>query len=103
MGDNLKAQAKAKVEEIVQKIKDSDALAVIKTFAEKVKSAINNFIDHIPDYEELIKEKLDDLKSVLLEKAKEAQALLLKVKDEAEQKLRGLIITAKHILEDEIE
>merc|ERR1712168_1067500 len=83
--------------------KESDALAVIKTFAEKVKSAINNFIDHIPDYEELIKEKLDDLKSVLLEKAKEAQALLLKVKDEAEQKLRGLIITAKHILEDEIE
>merc|ERR1712142_895281 len=101
--ENIKAKAKEEIETIVQKIKDSDALAAIKVFAERVKSVINNFIDHIPDYEELIKEKLEDLKSVVLEKAKHVQELLIKARDEAEQKLKGLIITAKHILETEIE
>merc|ERR1712168_1318517 len=89
--DNLKAQAKAKVEEIVHKIKDSVPIAAIKQFAERVKATINSFIDHIPDYEEMIKEKIEEIKSIILQQAEKVRDLLIKVENEAEQKLKGLI------------
>merc|ERR1712002_773652 len=100
--DNLKAQAKAKVEEIVQKIKDSVPIAAIKQFAERVKATINSFIDHIPDYEEMIKEKIEEIKSIILQQAEKVRDLLIKVENEAEQKLKGLILVAKKILEEEV-
>merc|ERR1712002_751782 len=100
--DNLKVQAKAKVEEIVQKIKDSVPIAAIKQFAERVKATINSFIDHIPDYKEMIKEKIEEIKSIILQQAEKVRDLLIKVENEAEQKLKGLILVAKKILEEEV-
>merc|ERR1712168_699292 len=49
-----------------------------------------------------IKEKIEEIKSIILQQAEKVRDLLIKVENEAEQKLKGLILVAKKILEEEV-
>jgi len=98
----LKLRQKNKLEEIVNKIEGSEVVAEVKSIVEKVKAFIENIIDHIPDYEELLKNKFEEIKAVVIEKAMIVKEKLIKAEHEAKQKLVDLKIVVEKILKEKV-